>query len=51
MKKSKKQARNLKMRIADWERMPAESGGAKTKTIYKPSGGVLQFTKPGSNRK
>lgn len=49
--KQKNVQKRLKARIDGWESMKAEAGTAKKKTIHKPSGGVLEFTKPGSLKK
>ena len=44
--------KRLQARIDDWENLKATgSASPKKKTIHKPSGGVLEFTKPGSLRK
>lgn len=47
-----KQRRKLQNRIADWEAIKGESGSTdKKKTVHKPCGAILSFTKPGSNKK
>jgi len=44
--------KRLKARTDEWEAMKAsDSNSPKKKTIHKPSGGVLEFTRPGSLKK
>ena len=44
--------KRLKARQDEWDNLKAsDSKGPKKKTIHKPSGGVLEFTKPGSLKK
>lgn len=44
--------KRLKARQDAWEGLKAaDSSGKNKKTIHKPSGGVLQYTKPGSLKK
>ena len=45
-------AKRLKARTDEWENLKAsDSKAPNKKTIYKPSGGILEFTKPGSLKK
>lgn len=47
--KPKNVRKKLNGRIEEWEKMKADSSNAPNKkTIHKPSGGLLEFTKPGS---
>lgn len=50
--KPKNVKKKLNGRIEEWEKMKADgSNSPKKKTIHKPSGGVLEYTKPGSLQK
>lgn len=51
--KPKNRQKRLKTRQDAWETMKADSPGSglNKKKIHKPSGGVLEYTKPGSLKK
>jgi hypothetical protein len=50
--KTKNVQKRLNARISEWENLKAsDSKAPNKKTIHKPSGGVLEFTKPGSLKK
>lgn len=50
--KHKNVQKRLKARQDEWETIKAsESKGPNKKTLYKPSGGILEYTKPGSLKK
>lgn len=47
--KPKNVRKKLQARIDEWEMLKAvESKAPNKKTIHKPSGGVLEYTRPGS---
>ncbi len=50
-RKAVKQAKKLKARIADWEAISGTTTASNKKTVSKPCGAVLSFTRPGSNKK
>lgn len=50
--KARNREKKLKIRQQSWDNMkPDGAYGPKKKIIHKPSGGVLEYTRPGSLKK